>query len=159
MLVLGKSASYLKKRDVESLIKSKCPLRVFKNINLTCEDNHLKFSFRLPSKTRLDLVSDIDVPTQFIDYLIDSELSIDKLHEQKWCTDCVSDLQLQMTQDIKDYCSSLDQEHAQRYDKRIRELQNDLTTLCVCKASPALCRDWLEAIRKPLFKSMKAHEL
>lgn len=159
MLVLGKSTSYLKKRDVESLIKSKCPLRVFKNINLTCEDNHLKFSFRLPSKTRLDLVSDIDVPTQFIDYLIDSELSIDKLHEQKWCTDCVSDLQLQMTQDIKDYCSSLDQEHAQRYDKRIRELQNDLTTLCVCKASPALCRDWLEAIRKPLFKSMKAHEL
>ena len=159
MLVLGKSASYLKKRDVESLIKSKCPLRVFKNINLTCEDNHLKFSFRLSSKTRLDLVSDIDVPTQFIDYLIDSELSIDKLHEQKWCTDCVSDLQLQMTKDIKDYCSSLDQEHAQRYDKRIRELQNDLTTLCVCKASPALCRDWLEAIRKPLFKAMKAHEL
>lgn len=159
MLVLGKSASYLKKRDVESLIKSKCPLRVFKNINLTCEDNRLKFSFRLPSKTRLDLVSDIDVPTQFIDYLIDSELSIDKLHEQKWCTDCVSNLQLQMTKDIKDYCSSLDQEHAQRYDKRIRELQNDLTTLCVCKASPALCRDWLEAIRKPLFKSMKAHEL
>ena len=159
MQLLGKSATYLKKRDVESLIKSKCPLRVFKNINLTCNDGHLKFSFRLPSKTRLDLVSDIDVPSEFIQYLVDNELSIDALHEQRWCTDCVQNLQQQITRDIKEFASGLDSDHAQRYDKRIRELQDDLTNLCICKHSPALCRDWHEVISKPMFKAMAAHEL
>lgn len=64
-----------------------------------------------------------------------------------------------MTKDIKDYCSSLDQEHAQRYDKRIRELQNDLTTLCICSPTRTCCSQWKESIRKPLFESMQPHEL
>lgn len=158
MKIYAKSSSYLKAKDVENYLKSACPIRLFKRVNLVDTDDGLSFSYRIPSKSKINIDFTSPVTQEFYQYLIDNEMKINHIGECQWMVDSVRGLRDQANTALKDFCRTLSAEDTPRFTKRICTLQDSINKECIPHVTRVCLHEW-DAMREKAFKKMKYHEL
>lgn len=158
MIVLAKSAVYLKPQQVADLIVKCCPIRLFKHVNII-NDNGLMYQYKMPSKAKLDLSVTCPVDDCLFEYLVDNELRLNKLGEQQFVINSLRQMQSDGKTAIKEFTNGLSSDQVEKYAKRIATLQDCLNNDCAPHVTRTISKQWDERIRQPLFKQIKQVQL
>lgn len=156
MKVLARSSAYLKPRQVREFLIKQCPIRLFKHVDIIHDkDQGLCYCYRMPSKAKLDLSLTLPLDDCFFDYLIDHELRLNHLGEERFVVDSLRNLQLDGKRAIKEFVNGLSQDELNRFSRRLTTLQNCINNDCAPRVTQSIIKNWNTVIREPLYQSMQ----
>lgn len=159
MIIEAKSSTFLKPKELKTLLKDCCPLRLFKHINIVDSKEGLCYCYRMPSKAKLDLSITRPISKDLIPYLLDNQLRLNNLAEQQWLINDLRQLQLDARNSIKEFVGQLSAEELEKYNPRLSVLMDSIGVQCVPHMTRTINQNWNSIIREPVFKTIKAVRL
>ena len=154
MLVLAKSTTYLTKAQIKKYISSKCPMRLFKNVNLINTDEGLCYCYRMPSKAKLNLDITYPVSDDFYSYLQDHEFRLDHIEKEQFIINSLRSLRDSADKALNTFCSELNRDEILRYNKRVMFLRNAVNRDCTPKLTRTIKTSWND-LRSEALKKVK----
>lgn len=156
MKVQAKSSALFKPKQLRGLITECCPMRLFKHVRLVNDPEvGLSYAYKIPSKVNLQMCLVVPVGDDFLQYLIDNELRIENIPEQRFMIDSIRNLQLESNKVLKKFISTLDSKKVERWGSRIQDLRDAINKQCVpTNITDSVLNDW-NRFRRKAFRSLK----
>lgn len=156
MKVQAKSSVLFTTKKLRGLMSDSCPLRLFKHVRLVNDpDVGLSYAYKIPSKVNLQMCLVVPVKDDFLEYLIDNELRIDGIGDQRFMIDSIRNLQLESNKVLKKFTSTLDSKKVERWGSRIQDLRDAINKQCVPTGiTDSVSEEWSK-FRRKAFRSLK----
>lgn len=156
MKVQAKSSVLFTTKKLRGLMSDSCPLRLFKHVRLVNDpDVGLSYAYKIPSKVNLQMCLVVPVKDDFLEYLIDNELRIDGIGDQRFMIDSIRNLQLESNKVLKKFTSTLDSKKVERWGSRIQDLRDAINKQCVpTSITDSVSEEWSK-FRRKAFRSLK----
>ena len=156
MKVQAKSSVLFTTKKLRGLMSDSCPLRLFKHVRLVNDPEvGLSYAYKIPSKVNLQMCLVVPVKDDFLEYLIDNELRIDGIGDQRFMIDSIRNLQLESNKVLKKFTSTLDSKKVERWGSRIQDLRDAINKQCVPTGiTDSVSEEWSK-FRPKAFRSLK----
>lgn len=156
MKVQAKSSALFSPKKLRGVMTECCPMRLFKHVRLVNDPEvGLSYAYKIPSKINLQMCLVVPVKDDFLQYLIDNELRIDNVSDQRFMIDSIRNLQLESNKVLKKFTSTLDSKKVERWGSRIQDLRDAINKQCVPTGiTNSVLEDWGK-FRRKAFRSLK----
>lgn len=156
MKVQAKSSTLFTTKQLRGLMTESCPMKLFKHIRLVNDPEiGLSYAYKIPSKINLQMCLVVPVKDDFLEYLIDNELRVEGIGEQRFMIDSIRNLQLESNKVLKKFTSMLDSKKVERWGSRIQDLRDAINKQCVpTNLTDSVLEDWGKFKRKA-FRTLK----
>lgn len=156
MKVQAKSSTLFTTKQLRGLMTESCPMKLFKHIRLVNDPEiGLSYAYKIPSKINLQMCLVVPVKDDFLEYLIDNELRVEGIGEQRFMIDSIRNLQLESNKVLKKFTSTLDSKKVERWGSRIQDLRDAINKQCVpTNLTDSVLEDWGKFKRKA-FRTLK----
>ena len=156
MLVQAKSSTLFTTKKLRGLMTDACPMRLFKHVRLVNDPEvGLAYAYKIPSSISLQVCLVCPVKDDFLNYLIDNELRIENVSQERFMIDSIRTLQLESTKAIKQFTSTLDSKKVERWGTRIQNLRDTVNKQCVpTNITDSVLEEW-KKFKRNAFRSVK----
>lgn len=146
MRITIKSSVYLTPKKLRGMMQNACPLKLFQHINLVNDETDgLCYAYRIPSKLKLSgMKATMPVGDDFLQYLIDNELSLEGVADQRFMIDAMRNLNCTGLQSLKQFAASLPPEKAKKYGMRLGTIADSINKQCTPTMIPSILEHWKE---------------